>query len=371
MNDLLQELSKTKRLEYELLQEIKIKYIKPHTLFYSEREIIEKYELNRTTVRQALKALTDKGFLYRINGKGTFTAPKAKLKQILIVQKIRDNPFETGSYAQIEFNNGISRIIQQDDLPYIAIQIDSKYFLEILGEINLIYKNLSGVIFYSDISPLEESKKKLEKMNLPYMFYGSNKSLMTISSNYLVYDQKEIVKHALDYLYEQGHRGIGFVYTSDSAIRIQRKDEYLNWMVDKGIDIGENFIIDLSFHFGQEREVKYTEIQNQLKPLLPIDNLTAVLCADDLIALYFINSTIRLNYSIPEDISVIGINNYPFSPDIITPLTTVSIPFYESGKDCIKIFDEYLTKGKKCSKTVPIEIIERESVIRTIKQESV
>lgn len=360
--DLYQELSKTKQLEYNLLQEIKTTFSKPHMLFYSEREIIEKYELNRTTVRQALKSLTDKGYLYRVNGKGTFTAPKAKLNQILIVQTVRDNPFYIGSYAQIEMNNGISREIQQEDMPYIIIPIDRQYFLSIFDEITLIYKNLSGIVFYSDINPLKEVKQKLENMNIPYLFFGSNLFLTDQIRNFVVYNQEVIVNLALDYLYEKGHRNIGYIYAKNNAVRLQRLDMFKKWMDRKGLPINEDALIDLTYDPDRRKEIKYIEVKEELTRKLPVEGVTAFLCSEDNMAQSFINSAILLGYKIPEDFSVISVNNYPFCQDIITPLTSVSIPFFEGGKEAIEIMDKKINRNLDTGIILPSMVVERNTV---------
>ncbi len=54
----------------------------PGTMIPSERELSERYEISRMTVRQALGELTREGILYREKGKGTFVA-EPKIQQAL------------------------------------------------------------------------------------------------------------------------------------------------------------------------------------------------------------------------------------------------------------------------------------------------
>lgn len=50
--------------------------MKENEKMISEREICQKYDVSRTTVRQALQELEREGYIYKRHGKGTFVAPK-------------------------------------------------------------------------------------------------------------------------------------------------------------------------------------------------------------------------------------------------------------------------------------------------------
>ncbi len=64
-------------------QEIRERKLSPHDRIPSERELCEKYNLSRTTVRQGISLAVSEGMLYRIQGKGTFVA-EPKINQGLI-----------------------------------------------------------------------------------------------------------------------------------------------------------------------------------------------------------------------------------------------------------------------------------------------
>lgn len=73
---------------YNQLMNILIHDIKnnlaPHTKMLSEREICTKYDISRTTVRQALGELENIGYIYKISGKGSFVSGHESSRKNLI-----------------------------------------------------------------------------------------------------------------------------------------------------------------------------------------------------------------------------------------------------------------------------------------------
>lgn len=55
----------------------------PHDAIPSERQLEERYNLSRPTIRQAINLLSRQGFLYRVHGKGTFVSPPKLQKGML------------------------------------------------------------------------------------------------------------------------------------------------------------------------------------------------------------------------------------------------------------------------------------------------
>lgn len=65
-------------------------------------------------------------------------------------------------------------------------------------------------------------------------------------------------------------------------------------------------------------------------------SFTAVVAANDLLALGCYDALLALGIQVPEDISVSGFNDMPFLDKLRPPLTTVRIPLYEMGTQAAK-----------------------------------
>jgi len=73
-------LPKYEQIKQDLLREIKNHTFIPGDKFYSEADIKRKYAASSITAVKALNELTSAGYLYRIQGKGTFVS-KSKVSQ--------------------------------------------------------------------------------------------------------------------------------------------------------------------------------------------------------------------------------------------------------------------------------------------------
>lgn len=86
-------LSKYEQIKQDLLIEIKNHIFVPGDKFYSESDIKKKYSVSSITAVKALNELTASGYLYRIQGKGTFVS-KSKVSQSVKFSDIELHPID-------------------------------------------------------------------------------------------------------------------------------------------------------------------------------------------------------------------------------------------------------------------------------------
>jgi len=164
--------------------------------------------------------------------------------------------------------------------------------------------------------------------------------------------------YATKYLIDFGHKKICF-YGADShstSFR-ERHEGFLACMNDYKLK-SEEVVFD--------NASKYYADDDALKNLIKNFNPTALVCANDIIAINSYRVINALGLKVPDDISVIGFDNVSNSETCHPKLTTFDIPRVELGKEVA----EYVLKATENNKlqysqiVIRCEFIERDSVKR-------
>ncbi len=157
------------------------------------------------------------------------------------------------------------------------------------------------------------------------------------------------------HLIELGHRDIAYLqYCRSKLSHIQRLRGYQNALKNAGITPNPDYVVTLeSSRDGNPDKRGYDAMQ---KLLARAPEVTAVMAADDSVALGAIRAIHEKGLRIPEDISIIGFDNYPHSEFYTPPLTTINHPAEEQGKLAAQAISEFLTTSGGSG--LPQEILE-------------
>lgn len=170
-----------------------------------------------------------------------------------------------------------------------------------------------------------------------------------IVSNYT--GMNELVCHLIT---EHNYKNIAFIKGPENHDEAEeRLRGYLDALITNNIPVHEDIIIpgDFSEYSGVNGVKKI--IESNLK-------VDSIVCVDDDTAFGAIEELNRQGIKIPEDISVVGFDNGPIAGSITPELTTVNQPFFELGKEAVKIIFQ-LMDGKEVSSP---RFINSKSVIR-------
>lgn len=161
--------------------------------------------------------------------------------------------------------------------------------------------------------------------------------------------------HLTNYLFDMGHTKIGYVGTLLSTGSItDRYFGYAKSLMEHGMQIRQDWVLD-------DRDKETVIIDSERYMQLPDEMPTAFVCNCDLTASYFIKKLQENGYRVPEDISVVGYDNYLFPGLCEVELTTYEVDIKEMARKAVYTIIKKLNGEKYRPGT---SIIEGSLVIR-------
>lgn len=204
--------------------------------------------------------------------------------------------------------------------------------------------------------------EKLYALNCPVVIMGDKREVAGFPI--VGTDSALAVSDALEYLYEMGHRRIAMVHpiTNDcddysDSVRLKG---YMNFLASKEQAYDESlvFYAPLTVDSG----IQYADMIAEKK-----ERPTAVLCGNDLVAIGFIQESARLGIKIPEDISVMGMDDNMACGFISPRITTVRKYPKRIGEFAAQIATDLIEERPVPEKVLlPVTLVERESVRRLL-----
>lgn len=143
----------------------------------------------------------------------------------------------------------------------------------------------------------------------------------TVSTN-----DKESAYQAVRFLLERGHRRIGLVHASLSyAANKRRYDGYIDAITEACLQVDHTLIAATNYEVADIVSAVVRLLNTTYPP-------TAIYCTDDYKATGVLRAALQMGMRVPEDLSVMGHNNYRISELTTPPLTTVTVPMFEMGR---------------------------------------
>lgn len=160
----------------------------------------------------------------------------------------------------------------------------------------------------------------------------------------------------VDYLFHNGHRSIAFI---GEELTVSKRNAFIRAMRKKGLPVADSMIKTVSSRF----ENAGYEAMNEILSSSSVP--TAVIAAYDYIAIGAIRAIKEHSLIVPDDISVVGMDNISAGESLSTPLTTLSV-FSENDFEALadmmmKKIENKNISLKSASFSVP-ELIKRGSV---------
>lgn len=210
-----------------------------------------------------------------------------------------------------------------------------KEYLEVL-----IQRQVEGIIF-SRVSDESLLYKTPQLSRIPYVVLDRN--LEREEAPTVKLDNYRAGALAAEHFVSLGHRYMACI-TGPLKIKIcrERLEGFTETAQKKGIPAENLFVVEGNF--------KIDGGKTGMEKILALPHPpTAIFCMNDLMALGAISAIRERGSSIPEDFSIIGLDNTILSEYSYPPLTTVAQPFDQMAKEAINLLLK-LIGGKKVRK---------------------
>jgi LacI family transcriptional regulator len=160
-------------------------------------------------------------------------------------------------------------------------------------------------------------------------------------------DDRAGTRMVIEHLVGLGHQQIGHVAGPQSlSTGYQRYRGFVSSMTDNGLRAGQSLVSFAAGFSIAEGMRCATELLS--RPARP----TAIVAANDMLALGCYTALERLGLNCPGDVSVVGFNDMPFVDRVHPPLTTVRIPHYDLGAHAADLLLERVAEP-----ATPIKIV--------------
>ena len=179
----------------------------------------------------------------------------------------------------------------------------------------LSHKRIDGAIINMSYGlTVDKDAKELGLSGLPIVDLSSQDSPF----DHVVCDYHEATADLMHHLYDLGHRQFGFIYgVANRQNGLDRLDPYQAFAKEHGLSPEQALVVDCEPSQESAYEAAIALLGQPKRP-------TAVVAINDYLALSVLRAAADLGLRVPQDVSVAGYDDIPFSQFSVPRLTTVS-----------------------------------------------
>jgi GntR family transcriptional regulator of arabinose operon len=297
----------------------------------SEAALEAEFGTSRITVVRALRELQQLGLVQRRAGSGTYVTNGVTPNASLLFGLLIPNLGETEIFGPIcqsiaEFLQGRKHGLLWGNMAPAAQEKETQS-LELCQQ--YITKRVAGVFFaplewtpqnygtnHMVLSALEEAGIPIVLLDRGFMPYLKRSNHDLVSA-----DHRQAGYMVTEHLLKLGCQRIAFVAYTHSASTVEaRIAGYQEALLRAGAPVEAALVQRLSSDDISE----IAQVMEKVKP-------EGITCANDRTAGHVMHSLITLNYRIPKDVRIVGIDDVRYANLLPVPLTTVHQPCREIG----------------------------------------
>ena len=324
-------MAKYQMLAETLRQKITEGVYQPGNKLPSEYELQNHFQVSRQTVRNALELLEKQGFVRSRQGSGTYVADREaeeqkKSRRIAVVTTYVDN------YIFPRIIQGIESVLSKEGFQVQIAFTGNRIWKEEAILADLLEQDLRGLIIETTKSALPNPNlhlyRRLQEKGIPILFINSR--YPELDCPVVCLQDEQAGRLAAECLLANGHKKIGGFFKRDDGQGVRRYRGFLEALRDGGLRPAEEHIL----WFDTEDALDFDGMEEQIVKRLGA--CTGIMCYNDSTASHIMEIWKRRGISVPEDMSIVSVDDTDLAMLGDVGLTSVHHPKEKLGEKAAK-----------------------------------
>ena len=230
----------------------------------------------------------------------------------------------------------------------LLVDCQSQMEAEYEGFDLLAQQSVDGVIWF----PMDDQvPKNIAKLGCPVVLIDRN--LQDFDAVHCDYVRGGALQ--AQYVIELGHTRVGLLSGPKNIESAKQRRQGFVSAASNELEL----VWDIEVPFSRE-------LNKKARKALQRNEVSMVVCADDLIAIGTIGELNDNGLSVPNQVSVIGFDNIPWSTVVQPKLTTINQPIAAIGTEAVSILTQRIANPEKTTRTtiLDVNLVERASTVR-------
>ncbi|WP_291581397.1 LacI family DNA-binding transcriptional regulator [Clostridium sp. UBA6640] len=215
-------------------------------------------------------------------------------------------------------------------------------------------KMVDGVVYIGN-ALVDEVAELIDELELPIVSVGTGDKKGKYPS--VTIDNYKAAYDATNYLIDKGNKKVAFIgfFPSMYGGNYEKLFKGYKSAVEEKLEFDESLVYFSSLNAQEGYKGINTILEN--------NEVDAVFCGSDEVAVGVINALREKNISVPNDVDVMGFSDTDLASMYYPTLTTISQPLYDMGSMSMRLLIKIINKEEIDKKyfVLPYEIIERSS----------
>lgn len=329
-----------------MIEAIKRGDFKPGERLPSTKDLSKELAVSLVTTHRALQELEASGVVDRMQGRGTFVAdpdqrPASQCRIGLVLQ----SDASLSDFYHGRLLDGMNKAARESNAELTIMQYSDRYANQCRG--------------YLLVNPLPRQIEATTNAlgRVPAVIVGARSE--DVDQPFIDVDNYGLVEQAVMHLHRLGHRRIVFV---GGAGELSNSRDRMNGFIQSceklGIKGDQHEIVEAaSWQLDAKERMKLNEVLS--KQGAP----TAVIAAGYYLALDVYEAAATLGMEVPDDLSIVGVDDPPSASHLSPPMTTVRQPVVELGHAAVMSVMSCLDASAlpKVARVLKCELVIRDS----------